>query len=63
MEEWHCFTCKQKMEETDVTMIYMDDLEMPGAFGIKCPVCGTEYLMEDFVADQVTKGEKVLEGK
>jgi hypothetical protein len=63
MEDWHCYTCKMNMEETDITMIYMDDLELPGAFGIKCPGCDTEYLLEDFVIDEVAKGEKVLEGK
>jgi DNA-directed RNA polymerase subunit RPC12/RpoP len=63
MEEWHCFRCKVPMEETDITMIYMDDMEMPGAFGVRCPNCGTEYLMEEFVIDEVAKGEKVLEGK
>jgi len=62
MEQWYCFKCKEKMEETEVTLIY-HDTELPGAVGIKCPKCGAEYLLEEFVIRELIPGEKMMEGK
>ncbi len=31
--------------------------------GLKCPVCGTEYLTEEFVMTTVKDAESALEGK
>ena len=31
--------------------------------GLKCPVCGTEYLTEEFVMTVVKDAESALEGK
>jgi DNA-directed RNA polymerase subunit RPC12/RpoP len=62
MAEWHCFKCKVKTEDTDVTLTYMDQ-ELPGAAAIKCPTCGVKYLLEDFVVGTVNEGEKMIESK
>ena len=62
MGQWHCFKCKEKMEEGEVHLKYKD-LDLPGAFGVKCPKCGAEYLLEEFVLTQVNEGEKMLEAK
>jgi hypothetical protein len=51
------------MEEAEITLIFMEDMEIPGANGIKCPKCGVEYLLEEFVIDQVVQAEKMLDGK
>jgi hypothetical protein len=60
--EWYCFKDKEKMEEGEVHLKYKD-LDLPGAFGVKCPKCGVEYLLEEFVLTQVNEGEKMLEAK
>ena len=63
MEQWYCFKCKEKMEEsTDITLSYMG-AEMPGSEGIKCPKCGVKYLLEGFAVEQVREGEKIMETK
>jgi DNA-directed RNA polymerase subunit RPC12/RpoP len=62
MAEWHCFKCKKKMEETDVTLAYMGE-ELPGADAIKCPSCGAKYMLEAFVINTVNDGEKMMESK
>lgn len=62
MEQWYCFKCKEEMEEVEVSLTYMDT-ELPGAFGIKCPKCGVEYLLEEFVVEQISQGEKMMEAK
>lgn len=37
--------------------------EFPGIFGIKCPTCGVEYLLEEFVITQLREGEQMMESK
>jgi methionyl-tRNA synthetase len=60
--EWYCFKCKEKMVEAEVNLVY-GDMKLPGAFGVQCPKCGAEYLLEEFVLTQVNEGEKMLEAK
>jgi len=61
MEQWHCFKCKEKMVEGDVSMTYLDT---PGDVeGIKCPKCGAVYLLEEIVMEKVVKVEEMLESK
>jgi len=50
------------MEEGEVFLKYKD-LVLPGAFGVKCPKCDAQYLLEEFVLTQVNEGEKMLESK
>ena len=61
MSEWHCFKCKQKMVEEEIPVSYLDlDGE---AEGLKCPQCGVQYIMEDYVIEKMLKGEKMIEEK
>jgi len=49
------------MVESDVDMAY---LEITGAVeGIRCPKCGTAYLLEETVVEKVNKVEEMLENK
>jgi len=61
MEEWYCFKCNQKMEEKDLTAVYMEIIRfIPG---LQCPGCGSAYLMEKIVVEVVSKGEEEIEAK
>lgn len=60
-EEWYCFKDKVKMDETKVMLSYM--MLRQRVPGLKCPVCGTEYLTEKFVMTTVKDAESILEGK
>lgn len=61
MEQWHCFKCKEEMQEEDILMEYMEIIRFQ--LGLKCPKCGTLYLPEDIVIEVVNPGEKQLETK
>ena len=44
MAEWYCFKCKERMEETELKLVY---LEVDGKIeGLKCPKCGASYVAE-----------------
>ena len=61
MSEWYCFKCKEKMEEADITLSYV---EVEGSHeGIKCPKCGTAYLLEQIVLDKVRSAEDEIDSK
>lgn len=61
--EWHCFKCKQEMEEVfDIKMKY-NDVDLPEFPGIRCPECGEEYLLEDTVANELNPAEESMEAK
>jgi YgiT-type zinc finger domain-containing protein len=61
MAEWYCFKDKEKMTETKLTLSYM--MLTQKVPGLKCPVCGVEYLTEQFVMTTVKDAESILEGK
>ena len=61
MGEWHCFKCKEKMVEADITTTYLDITRFVS--GIKCPKCKESYLTEKTVVEEVSKGEEELEAK
>ena len=61
MDEWYCFQDKEKMVGAQVTLSYM--MLTQRVPGLKCPVCGTEYLTEDLVMTTVKEAESLLEGK
>jgi hypothetical protein len=61
MADWYCFVDKEKMVEAKVTLSYM--MLTQRVTGLKCPVCGTEYLTEKFVMTTVKEAEEALEGK
>lgn len=62
MSEWYCFKCKKKMvEEEEIPVVYLDlDGE---AEGLKCPQCGVQFVMEEYVMEKMLKGEKMIEEK
>ncbi|MEE0793865.1 MAG: hypothetical protein ACLUGA_07755 [Oscillospiraceae bacterium] len=60
---WKCYKCKVDVEEVDDIKIFYKDLSLPDACGYRCPECGAEYLDGEFVADQLSSAEQMLEGK
>ena len=63
MSKWKCFTCKAEMEEVDDIAINFGDMNLPEAEGIRCPVCGAQYLESEYVVDQLSSAEQMLSGK
>jgi hypothetical protein len=61
MADWHCFKDKVKMAERDVLLRYMQLTQ--SVPGLKCPVCGVEYLTEHVVMTTVAAAEEALEQK
>ena len=61
MTDWHCFKDKVKMADAELTLSYMElTQQVPG---LKCPVCGAEYLTEETVMTVVMAAEEALEQK
>jgi len=61
MTAWHCYIDKVAMEEKEVILSYMELQQyIPG---LKCPVCGEEYLTEEVATTIVQAAEDALEGK
>ena len=52
-----------QMEEVYDIEIGYKDLELPEAEGIRCPVCGMEFLLEDVVTGELNEAEVLLESK
>jgi YgiT-type zinc finger domain-containing protein len=61
MADWYCFVDKEKMVEAQLTLSYM--MITQRVPGLKCPVCGVEYLTEKFVMTTVKDAETLLESK
>jgi hypothetical protein len=61
MADWYCFKDKAKMEETQLLMRYM--VVSQHVWGLKCPVCGVEYLTEETVMTSVREAESSIEAK
>ena len=61
MEQWHCFKCKEPMLESEVMAYYLE-ISSP-IEGIKCPTCGTIYLLEKTVVEKVSQAEEIVENK
>jgi hypothetical protein len=61
MAEWYCNKDKVKMEEAELTLRYLSITQrVPG---IRCPKCGTGYLLEKTVMTTVKDAETILEEK
>ena len=61
MADWYCFRDKKEMEKSELTLSYMGlSQRVPG---LKCPICGVEYLMENVVMTSVKAAESALEAK
>ncbi len=63
MSNWKCFTCKADMEEVYDIAIHFGDVELPEAEGLRCPVCGRQYLESEYVTSQLNPAEQMLAGK
>jgi hypothetical protein len=61
MADWYCYKDKVKMKETQVSMRYMQLVQLVP--GLKCPECGVAYLTEDIVMTTVKAAEELLEEK
>ena len=60
---WICSKCNVEMEEVlDIALRY-GDMDLPEAEGLRCPVCGVEYLESDYVTSMLNPAETMLEGK
>lgn len=49
------------MEEKDIILEFMEIVRFQP--GLKCPKCGTGYLMEKLVVEVINKGEEEIEAK
>lgn len=63
MSDWHCGICKIKMEEVEDIKAIHGDIELPEIPGIRCPNCAIEFLLEEFVVNELGPTEEMLEGK
>jgi len=61
MPEWYCHVDKVKMVEAELTLSYM--MLVQRVPGLRCPVCGVEYLTEKVATTTVRDAEAILEGK
>ncbi len=61
MADWYCFKDKVKMQDAQLKLTYMQLIQ--NVPGIKCPVCGVEYLTEQVVSTVVQAAEDLLEQK
>lgn len=62
MEQWYCFKDKVAMVEGKAILEYLDVTNSVDG-GIKCPKCGTIYVLEKTVLEKVNKAEEMLESK
>ena len=60
---WNCSLCNVEMEEVDDIEIAYGEMSLPEAEGIRCPVCGAEFILSDFVVGQLNSAEAMLDGK
>lgn len=60
---WTCCKCNCEVEEVyDISITY-ESSELPQAEGLRCPTCGKEYLLSDYVTGELNSAEQMLEGK
>ena len=63
MSEWKCYQCRVDVEEVDDIKIRYNDIELPDAYGFRCPQCGLEQLSEELVTGELADAEEMLEAK
>ena len=63
MEKWFCNKCKVEMEDVNDIKLIFKEVDLPPATGYRCPSCDVEYLDGDYVVDELSSTEKMLEGK
>jgi hypothetical protein len=60
VEKWNCYKDKVEMEQVKIGVYYLDrNYYLPG---LKCPICGISYLMEQ-MAQQLRESEELVEAK
>lgn len=52
-----------EMEEVYDIAIRYNDMDLPEAEGLRCPVCGMEFLLEELVTEELNDAEAMLESK
>ncbi len=60
---WICSKCGVETEDADDISISYGGMDLPDAEGVRCPKCGTEFLLSEFVIDQLSSAEDMLSGK
>ena len=60
---WMCSRCGVEMEEVDDIHLMYGDMELPEAEGLRCPACGVEYLVSEYVTEELNSAEEMLQGK
>lgn len=63
MSDWICMKCNQAMEECEDIMVRYGDMDLPPATGYRCPGCGVEYLSSEYVVNELSSAEQMLDGK
>jgi len=61
--EWICDKCGVAMEEVDDIAINFKDMSLPEAEGLRCPQCGIQFLLSEYVIDQLAPAEAMMSGK
>lgn len=61
--EWFCSKCDIKMEDAEEIKIIYGDVDLPPGRGYRCPSCNVEFLDGDYVVDELSSAEQMLEGK
>ena len=60
---WKCVKCNAVMEEVDDIKLAFKGIALPEAEGIRCPECGKQYLLCDYVIDELNPAEEMMAGK
>ena len=55
MVRWRCFQCQEDMVK-DMVEVEFEGLK-DSVEGIRCPKCGTKYILEDTVLEKLLKVE------
>ena len=63
MANWKCFKCNTEMDEVDDIKLIYNDVDLPEASGFRCPECKAEYLDGEYVVNELSAAEQMLEGK
>ena len=61
MADWHCFKCKEQMQEKELTIDYMEVEDV--AEGLACPKCGANYITEETAVDKLALAETMIDEK
>ena len=61
--EYRCGKDNAIMDEvSDIRLVY-NEMELPEADGLRCPVCKEQYLLEEVVTTELNDAETMMESK